>query len=631
MKLTEVSIHGFRSIENIKIAINGGRGHKVLVGKNESGKSNILKALALLTTGQAGFKGKNKKILPQDKHAVIFHFSNEPREIEACKSALQKKFIFPKHLEPKVIDNQTINQFIAKRASYILLLVTPTQYHWAQYGHPENIQVHGKWYKTNDNIPATIEGIRHRFAPGQFISDDTINELAVMQKKFLNQYLDSISIENIFHDVREVVKSKVAPNGYTFPVVSWKYGSKSHNIPSAVNLDGFSQSPKSCEPLKNMFLLAGYKEDKIQEQIQNAKNLGRNELKTLFDGISKKTNRYICKNWKENDHVKIELRPDGDDIVIGVKETASTFDFDQRSDGFRRFISFLLLLSVAVENDSKRYSATRPLILIDEPEAGLHPSAAKELRNKLIELGQNNLVIYATHSTSMIDTDNIENNLIVTKENENTKIEEAKEDGTSSAENVYQAIGHSIYGDLKKNNILLEGYTDKKIFNIFMQQPEWEKFGICFTGGLKNIKHVSSILDLANRHYIILSDADKATTAAKKHKESMRNLCGWFTYEDLGCSQITIEDFYEDDFFWGICNKEVKNEGGDFTFLRDANNNRMKHIKTILHKSKLDDDKISSICEHIKQHCAQNAGENDIKQKDMNHLLSELLKKLNQS
>ena len=59
MKLRKVQICGFRSIAEMEILFEG-NGHKVLVGKNESGKSNILKALNLLS-GEAGFETKDKK------------------------------------------------------------------------------------------------------------------------------------------------------------------------------------------------------------------------------------------------------------------------------------------------------------------------------------------------------------------------------------------------------------------------------------------------------------------------------------------------------------------------------------------------------------------------------------------
>lgn len=48
MKLSKVCIKNYRSIESIDLEIDG-YGCKVFVGINEAGKSNILKALRLLS------------------------------------------------------------------------------------------------------------------------------------------------------------------------------------------------------------------------------------------------------------------------------------------------------------------------------------------------------------------------------------------------------------------------------------------------------------------------------------------------------------------------------------------------------------------------------------------------------
>ena len=61
MRLKKVEIHGFRSIEKMDIPFDG-NGHKILVGKNESGKSNILNALNLLS-GNIAFDQKDEKEL----------------------------------------------------------------------------------------------------------------------------------------------------------------------------------------------------------------------------------------------------------------------------------------------------------------------------------------------------------------------------------------------------------------------------------------------------------------------------------------------------------------------------------------------------------------------------------------
>ena len=342
--------------------------------------------------------------------------------------------------------------------------------------------------------------------------------------------------------------------------------------------------------------------------------------------MSRATNDYIKKNWKDFKEVELSLRSDGNYIVTGIQDTTNEFGFQQRSDGFRRLTSFLLLMSTEIEQkkDNKK------IILIDEPEIGLHPSSSKDLKNRLIEIGKSNLVIYSTHSISMIDTENIENNLIVSKEKESTKIKVAKEDGVSSAENIYQAIGYSIYEELKKNNILLEGYTDKKIIKSFISKDEkWKDFGICYTSGVKNIENITSILDLVSRKYFILSDGDKTVIEKRKKMDHLKDI--WFTYKDLGSEAITIEDFFNKIFFLKIIEevfeiKEIAKKEYQKIEKEFLENNRIHFIKNNL--SKVAKNKTNDIIKEIKQQCIIEFKEKDLDQEKIEKVLESFFEKI---
>ena len=90
MKLKSVQIRGFRSIENVNLSLEG-RGHKILVGKNESGKSNILDALNLMSSN-GRFEAKDKKELFEELPFVSFRFNLEEHEINKVKEEFYQKF-----------------------------------------------------------------------------------------------------------------------------------------------------------------------------------------------------------------------------------------------------------------------------------------------------------------------------------------------------------------------------------------------------------------------------------------------------------------------------------------------------------------------------------------------------------
>ena len=494
MKLKKVEINGFRSIEEMEIEFENGCGHKILVGKNESGKSNILKALSLLS-GEAQITAQDRKELYNDEPFVRFQFNLEQSEIEECRKLFYEKFI-PNEKE-QITKELSIESFFEKHGKHILYkLEYGNDGTWKYWALDKNIKFEDSWYIVH--TPLVVRGEKKKFSKGLYVNGSFLNKFEPTRKEKIMRYLSKVeSIEKIHADLRKIVSQVSAPGDYTFPLIDWKYDSKEHDLPPSIRRAGFAQNPDICIPLKNMFLLSGYKKDEIGKAIRESHEKGVNSLDNLLIQVGLKANQTIQKAWKEFKKVSIDLRSSGNHISIGIKDSDSTnrFDFHKRSDGFRRLVSFLLL----IDENVHKTKADNPIILIDEPETGLHPSSAKDLRNRLIESGKEYLIVYATHSISMIDTENIENNLIVTKTKENTTYEPAKEDGTSPAENVYRAIGYSIYEELKQKSILMEGYSDKKVLSFFMKGDQWKDCSICRTDGISNIKNVISIIDLVDR------------------------------------------------------------------------------------------------------------------------------------
>ena len=577
MRLSKVQIYGFRSIEKMEIAFNGS-GHKILVGINECGKSNILHALNLLSSKKQ-FEKDDRKILYDGNAFVRFHLELDTDEIEECRTKFVEKF--PPGEDAKLTKDLTVKSFFEQHSKYILYRVECGEKgHWAFWKLDENLQIDGTWHSVSQDI--VNSGLQEKIAPESYVNDEYI-------EKHFNEH-DQVKIRNclspttladVYKVLRGIVSGVATPADYTFPIHCWRYNAKEHDLPRNIGRDAFSNDPDSCIPLKNMFLLADIQEKEIHRKISEAYNLGPNRFKSLLDDINEKTNDYIKESWKEYKkeygNVEIELRKDGEDIAIGIQDTKSTFSFKERSDGFRRLVSFLLMIST--ECDKEQF-ADIPLILIDEPETGLHPSSAKDLKYKLIELGKKTTIVYATHSISMIDTDNVERNLIVSKDKETTTYEEAKEDGTSPAEIVYQAIGHSIYEDLKKNNILLEGYTDKRVFRLFMEGQAWRDFGIGYLGKGKNLETITPLLDLASRKYFVLSDADEN---GKRGKRERGNPHYWYTYENLGSEAITVEDFYQKAFFKSIAQEILGQYGFQVEpLVLSKENNRIEFLRSWL-------------------------------------------------
>ncbi len=646
MKLTlkSVKIVGFRSIENMELDFSQ-NGHKILVGKNESGKSNILKALSLLSSSK-NIDLHDKKELSDSEAYIKFLFDIEQNTLKEIYKQLLRKFF---------VDENTIITGASYNIKNFCSAICPTN---VVYEVKE--QQSKKWliklqeeelekdilseglilekdnlYHLKLEFFSTYPDVKKIPATTSYLTEDQIISFTDQEQQKIRGHLSPTTLKEIYQNLKTFIENSILPtNNFSFPVIEWEYNKAKHDLPKYLDKDKFVNDPNTCIPLKNMFLLSGIQETDIGKEISEKSSLGFNSFKNLLDEVNKKTNEYIKKSWKEFIDVELQLRKDGSNIVIGIKDSKNTFDFQQRSDGFRRLISFLLLMSVEEQVSKKQ----QKLILIDEPEVGLHPSSARDLRNKLIELGKRNWIVYATHSISMIDTENIENNLIVSRDKENTTIKPATEKGISPAEMVYQAIGYSIYEELKQKNILLEGYTDKKILKLFMTGSDWKDFGICYISGVKNIQTVTAILDLGNRKYFILSDSDKP---AKQVKKNMQDPEYWYTYTDLGSKAVTIEDFYNKEFFLQVVKDVLNNNNISELNVEDMpEDNRIEFITKLLKKPDLKNNTsknlkkedinnlLRKVVSEIKIQCIQQKKKDDLNQEKIKKVLDNFLEKI---
>jgi len=237
-------------------------------------------------------------------------------------------------------------------------------------------------------------------------------------------------------------------------------------------------------------------------------------------------------------------------LIPGVRE-ANVFNFAQRSDGFKRFVSFLLSVSANVKSGD----LTNCLLLVDEPDISLHPSGARFLRDELIRISESNTVVYSTHSVFMIDRETIGRHLIVTKEEEKTKLDVADDENMFSEEVILNALGSSVFDALREQNILFEGWKDKQLFSVATSRfpsgfarfrSSFKSVGICYARGAKNIKSITPLLELAQRDCIIVTDGDQPARERQKEYQSDHGYGQWFRYDELLPSapiDVTSEDF----------------------------------------------------------------------------------------
>lgn len=545
MQLKSIEIKNYRSIRDVTIQLDPKC--RVLVGINESGKSNILKALSFLdedTNPQA--KDDVREALPNEPEPIVAHIRFKFYFDKIERNEIFKKLdakVLCKKSNPVIANSagteERLDQLCERLEEITYQVDLKKEQKMFYYPHlPLNFDLVGLWGIPNKNCPAdftiSTNGQQRPLSQFSLVNRHDFPEIP-------DSFLDSASPTSVRMAIYQSAVNSARLN--LVPCIFWEYDEK-NLLPSEISIDEFGAKPSSCIPLWNLFLLSGV--SNIPEELEALKSQSQNRQQNFFDRIAKRATSHFRSIWPELKGVEFQLRLDGDKIIPGIKEKNS-FDFSKRSDGFKRFITFLLMISA----DVKSNTLENTLILIDEPEIGLHPSGARYLRDELIRISQNNYVVFSTHSIFMIDVEDINRHYIITKRNEVTSIEPAKDSNIADEEILYNALGYSVFSALKAKNLIFEGWKDKTLFKIALQKmppsvkAAFKDVGMCHANGAKHIRTITPMMEIADRRCLIVSDSDAPSKEQKKQFCSTRGYGEWNTYQDLlpNLKAMTGEDF----------------------------------------------------------------------------------------
>ena len=401
MKLLSLTIKNFHSIEDetFNIAEVDGTHAFTLIGINESGKSSFLKAVSLVDNDD------EKVIFPKDYFdeaepiSTTLNYQLETQEEKELKNALTEKG-FEKDIVAKIkIDKVAI-------------------------------------CATFDPAANAPKKVFDQVTFQKKIFEDYTLQGDKPVKKDPQQTQEDFDLEKYFETHMTKYFWKIAHR-----IVFWKSDSK-HLINEQINLDTFAADPESTSiPLVNCFELAGVGQDDIVAQVAKLKT-DPAEINNLQDKLGDKVTAHIKKVWP-NHPVKIKFQINNSLLSFLVEDEKVKYKSkttEQRSDGFRQFISFLLTISA----ESATNKLSNSLLLLDEPETHLHPQAQEYLKDELIKItrnDENNIVFFATHSNYMIDKEHIERCFRVSKQsNRKTKLDKFQAGQKSYAEVNYEVF-----------------------------------------------------------------------------------------------------------------------------------------------------------------------------------------------
>ena len=375
MKLKSIEIKNFRCIRNLKFDVKevGGSYTFALIGVNESGKSNFLEAIALMSNNnaelsQTDYFDKRKEV------KITLFFELEKKD----KTHLKHYF------------GSKINAFDQAKLSEIAIVTV---------------------FNPIKDARETMSSLRILQIPSDEETPDAHAVSAVfdpiedgrdaMPSRRITKTPSQTQIEiSTMGEMESEIPGYFGP--VNFRIHFWK-PDKNYLISQEINLQEFAENPQMSVPLRNCFRLAKLKpkDALVSDHTEESNIVGQ-----LGDAVTKHINAV----WPSHP-VKVKFHISGGILAFLVEDNGVPNKSKvvlQRSDGFRHFISFLLTVSA----QKTMPSWSNVLLLLDEPETHLHPQAQSDLRKELIKITQGSegrrVLFFATHSNHMIDKKHIE-------------------------------------------------------------------------------------------------------------------------------------------------------------------------------------------------------------------------------
>lgn len=196
---------------------------------------------------------------------------------------------------------------------------------------------------------------------------------------------------------------------------------------------------------------------------QKAIRSDKDRLQIMSSLASKRLTDQIDAIWSQNDH-NVEIIVDGNYLRVWITNRAdgTRLQLEERSRGYQWYFSFYVVFSVESEGAHKD-----AILLLDEPALFLHALGQEDfLKKTLPKLAEKNQIIYTTHSPFLIDLAKPESIHTVTIDDSHNKETVVSVDSWASDRGalfpMQSALGYYMSQSMfiGSRNLIVEGLTD---------------------------------------------------------------------------------------------------------------------------------------------------------------------------
>ncbi len=556
----------------------------ILIGKNESGKTCILKALESFkvdyeyaeddlclhseakekvdlgaTKGdveimkiwfeiEAEDKGKLKEIHPQltkIKTLIITKYFDNLYQVESPEISLEDlKINTGKEIEKnlseikqlaasfkEILDghSQRLDPFSASKAQYDNIINEIIAFD--PVANPDIDSVFNNFYKRFRSLPS-------RDGPIQNDIEASIKKMEAHKNRIKETLLEE---EGVIGRILKILPS-------------FMYFTEVEKLEDTIPISEFLANKEKHKTLSNLIELSGL-------HLEGIKDAGHYDILSSLGSASMTITRLVNKSWTQ-DTINVNIGIVRDEIVISIFDNVIKKQHPPsiRSQGFQWFLSFYINFTAGSRGELKN-----TIVLLDDPGVYLHPSGQKDLLDTLEKISESNQIVFSTHSPFMIDREKLKRiRMVSKKEGKGTLIEEKYYKSDYDAlQPIRASIGMTIGDTLftAKRNLLVEGYSDELILEAMSEVVSKKKknyintskISILPVNGADKMPYFATLLAKENLKFLVLLDYDReGRKIAKELKEKFgMNDNNILTLEILAekGDDLEMEDLIDIDFY----------------------------------------------------------------------------------
>lgn len=309
----------------------------------------------------------------------------------------------------------------------------------------------------------------------------------------------------------------------------------------------------------------------LDDEVKKGNQQDREQRILDMNDASQTLTQEISNRWSQKKY-EVMFQADGQHFITFVKDVDSKIlvPLEERSKGFQWFFSFDM--TFLHETDGQFKNA---IILLDEPGLHLHAAAQKDLLTRMKAYAKNNQLIYSTHLPFMIDLTRLDN-IYVAEEGPDKGAIMHKNWATADKDarfTLQAALGLSWSQSLfvGQYNLIVEGVTDfwflTTLSTILQDSGKLgidEQLVITPAGGATKVAYVGTILHGQQLNVSVLLDSDKEGKTAYEqlvHQWIIESNNVLMIGTVLDSAQyLTLEDLFSEDYYLTHVKEAYKKE-----------------------------------------------------------------------